>query len=97
MLHRAENCRFRPNLHFLSHSLPVQSQVPNVYVIILPTEHQTRCAADGRLEENAMPIVNSANISVLVQRTLNLVDPRLVDHGLRVAYLVSRLLEVQGC
>ena len=43
-----------------------------------------------------MPIVNSANISVLVQRTLNLVDPRLVDHGLRVAYLVSRLLEVQG-
>ena len=43
-----------------------------------------------------MPIVNSANISVLVQRTLNRVDPRLVDHGLRVAYLVSRLLEVQG-
>ncbi len=42
------------------------------------------------------PVVNSNNISGLIQRTLNHVDPRLVDHGKRVAYLVSRMLETAG-
>ena len=41
-------------------------------------------------------VVNSNNISGLIQRTLNHVDPRLVDHGKRVAYLVSRMLEISG-
>lgn len=41
-------------------------------------------------------IVNSSNISGLVQRTLNRVEPRLVDHGKRVAFLVAGMLKVQG-
>ncbi len=41
-------------------------------------------------------VVNSNNISGLIQRTLNHVDPRLVDHGKRVAYLVARMLETSG-
>lgn len=42
------------------------------------------------------PIINSENIIGLIQRTLNQVDSRLVDHGIRVAFLVSRMLEVDG-
>lgn len=42
------------------------------------------------------PIINDENIVGLVQRTLNEVDPRLVDHGIRVSYLVSRMLEIDG-
>lgn len=41
-------------------------------------------------------VVNSNNISGLLQRTLNHVDSRLVDHGKRVAYLVCRMLETDG-
>lgn len=41
-------------------------------------------------------IINSSNISGMLQRTLNQVEPRLVDHGKRVAFLVSRILDVQG-
>lgn len=43
-----------------------------------------------------MPIVDCGSMSGLIQRTLNRVDPRLVDHGRRVAYLVSRMLETEG-
>ena len=41
-------------------------------------------------------IVNCSNISGMIQRTLNEVDSRLIDHGMRVAFLVSGLLDVQG-
>lgn len=41
-------------------------------------------------------VVNSNNISGLIQRTLNQVDSRLVDHGMRVAFLVSHMLETEG-
>lgn len=43
-----------------------------------------------------MSIVNSSNIGGLIQRTLNHVDTRLVDHGKRVAYLTAKMLEVEG-
>lgn len=43
-----------------------------------------------------MAIVNSGNIGGLIQRTLNRVDSRLVDHGIRVAYLTAKMLEVEG-
>lgn len=35
-------------------------------------------------------------VSIMVQRALNCVDPRLVDHGLRVATLLDAMLEVNG-
>lgn len=35
-------------------------------------------------------------VSIMVQRALNCVDPRLVDHGLRVASLLDAMLEVNG-
>lgn len=41
-------------------------------------------------------VINSDNISGLVQRTLNHVDVRLTDHGKRVAYLAGRMLEADG-
>lgn len=43
----------------------------------------------------AKAVVNSNNISGLIERTLNYVDPRLVDHGKRVASLVYGMLTVQ--
>ena len=41
-------------------------------------------------------VINSDNIVGLIQRTLNEVDTRLVDHGVRVAFLVSHMMEVEG-
>lgn len=43
-----------------------------------------------------MQIVNSRNIGTLIQRTLNHVDGRLVDHGERVARYVANMMEVHG-
>ena len=45
---------------------------------------------------NKKTIVSSSNIGGLIQRTLNRVDNRLVDHGIRVAYLVSGMLKEQN-
>lgn len=39
--------------------------------------------------------VDSAHLPVLIQRTLNYVDPRLVDHGRRVAFLVGGMLSLR--
>lgn len=41
-------------------------------------------------------VINGSNIFGLIQRTLNHVDSRLVDHGRRVAYLVGRMLDARG-
>lgn len=41
-------------------------------------------------------VINSNNIVGLIQRTLNEVDTRLIDHGIRVAFLVSRMMEAYG-
>ena len=35
-------------------------------------------------------------VSIMVQRALNCVDPRLVDHGLRVAAVLDAMLEAKG-
>lgn len=43
-----------------------------------------------------MQIVNSRNIGPLIQRTLNYVDGRLIDHGERVARFVANMMEVHG-
>lgn len=42
-----------------------------------------------------MPIIDDNDISDLLQRTLNNVDERLVDHGKRVAFVVAKMLETQ--
>lgn len=44
----------------------------------------------------AISVVNSENISGLIQRTLNHVDQRLVDHGIRVGCLVYQMIEQDG-
>ena len=41
-------------------------------------------------------VINSDNIVGLIQRTLNEVDTRLVDHGVRVAFLVSHMMDAEG-
>ena len=41
--------------------------------------------------------VGCDGIAELMQRTLNRVDPRLVDHGKRVARLAAGMLDVRGC
>lgn len=43
-----------------------------------------------------MPIIDANDISDLLQRTLNSVDERIVGHGKRVSFIVSRMLEAQG-
>lgn len=41
-------------------------------------------------------VADNNSIAGLIQRTLNFVDSRLVDHGKRVAFIVSRMLAAQG-
>ncbi len=36
------------------------------------------------------------NVAIMIQRALNLVDRRLIDHGLRVANMLDAMLEVSG-
>lgn len=48
---------------------------------------------EKKMGETLIADVN--DISELIQRTLNCVDHRLVDHGKRVAYLVSNMLRLQ--
>lgn len=43
-----------------------------------------------------MPITSSGSVASIVRRTLNFVDMRLVNHGERVAYLVMRMMGVEG-
>lgn len=41
-------------------------------------------------------MIDNEGVTGIVQRTFNLVDPRLIDHGTRVAYQVWRMLEHLG-
>lgn len=41
-------------------------------------------------------LINSEQVIDLIQQTLNQVDPRLVNHGVRVAFLVSKMLELEN-
>ena len=43
-----------------------------------------------------MHAIRSKNIWGIVKRTLNKVDPRLVEHGERVAYIALKILEEAG-
>lgn len=43
-----------------------------------------------------MQIITSSDVLQILRRTLDQVDPRLVDHGERVGYLVLKMLEFQG-
>ena len=43
-----------------------------------------------------MKLPNGQNLVNIVRETLNRVDPRLVDHGERVAYLVYKMLQAEG-
>lgn len=43
-----------------------------------------------------MEIINSDDVSGLIQRTLNEVDPRLIGHGKRVAYFTAKMLNMQN-
>lgn len=45
---------------------------------------------------NASSIVSCDQICGLIQRTLNHVDARLVDHGVRVAYIMKQMLLEEG-
>lgn len=44
-----------------------------------------------------MKQISSKNMAGIVCRTLNHVDERLVDHGIRVAYITLKMLEAEGC
>ena len=43
-----------------------------------------------------MDCLCSNSISAMMQRALNLVDPRLIDHGIRVALAFNAMLELEG-
>lgn len=42
-------------------------------------------------------LLDGKNISTIIQKTLNYVDARLVDHGKRVSYLVMKMAEELEC
>ncbi|NBK97451.1 MAG: HD domain-containing protein [Erysipelotrichia bacterium] len=43
-----------------------------------------------------MKVINEFEVIELLQRTLNHIDERLVDHGIRVAYVLKQMLDVCG-
>ncbi len=43
-----------------------------------------------------MKVIGNNAIVNIIQRTLNHIDNRLIDHGKRVAFIVSKMLEEQG-
>ena len=43
-----------------------------------------------------MQLINNEKIIDILEKTLNHVDPRLIDHGKRVAYLMYRILKPQN-
>ena len=50
----------------------------------------------GGWNMNASLVINGNQICRLIQRTLNHVDPRLVDHGVRVAFMMGKLCKAEG-
>lgn len=55
-------------------------------------------AADpqGSRKGNTVNVLRTDKIITMLQRALNLVDERLVDHGMRVAMLVNAMLDAEG-
>lgn len=43
-----------------------------------------------------MEITSSRNVINIIRKTLNLIDPRLIDHGGRVGYMLYKMLEEEG-
>lgn len=43
-----------------------------------------------------MGMIQSKNVVAIIRKTLNLVDPRLIDHGERVAYMVYKMLQYEA-
>lgn len=43
-----------------------------------------------------MDVIESKNVISIIRNTLNTIDTRLVDHGQRAAYIVSRMLQVMN-
>lgn len=43
-----------------------------------------------------MEIIESKNVVHIIQKTLSLIDPRLVNHGSRVSYILYRMLQYEG-
>lgn len=44
-----------------------------------------------------MELIRRDKVLTMVRRSLNLVDPRLVDHGIRVAMILQDMLRADGC
>jgi len=43
-----------------------------------------------------MEIISSKNIINIIRKTLNLIDPRLIEHGERVGYMLCKMLQEEG-
>ncbi|HEX3037447.1 MAG TPA: HD domain-containing phosphohydrolase [Oscillospiraceae bacterium] len=43
-----------------------------------------------------MEIIESKNVIHILQKTLSLIDPRLVDHGSRVSYILYKMMQYEG-
>jgi HD-GYP domain-containing protein (c-di-GMP phosphodiesterase class II) len=43
-----------------------------------------------------MELISSKNVMNIIRKTLNLIDPRLIEHGGRVAYMLYKMLEEEG-
>lgn len=43
-----------------------------------------------------MELISNKNVINIIRRTLNLIDPRLIDHGGRVGYMLYKMLEEEG-
>lgn len=43
-----------------------------------------------------MELISNKNVINIIRRTLNLIDPRLIDHGGRVGYMLYKMLDEEG-
>lgn len=43
-----------------------------------------------------MEVISNKNVINIIRKTLNLIDPRLIDHGGRVGYMLYKMLEEEG-
>lgn len=56
-----------------------------------------KARTEGTGERNLMELIDRKKVLTMVRRSLNMVDSRLVDHGLKAALVLQDMLSAEGC
>ena len=63
---------------------------------IIRLEGYQICSVDGKVTLALMDVVDRRKIITMIRRTLNLVDDRLVDHGVKTAFVLRNMMQAEG-